>query len=100
MKIDRGFIRDILTDSNDAAIAKMVGALAESLGLTVLAEGVENVEQANFLAGQGCQAFQGYFYGHPLPLAEFEQFAGRPKVALEETLFRELVRDVLGDPAP
>ena len=100
LKIDRGFIRDILTDSNDAAIAKMVGALAESLGLTVLAEGVENVEQANFLAGQGCQAFQGYYYGHPLPLAEFEQFAGRPKVALEETLFRELVRDVLGDPAP
>jgi EAL domain-containing protein (putative c-di-GMP-specific phosphodiesterase class I) len=74
LKIDQGFIRDILTDPDDAAIAKMVIVLAESMGLTVIAEGVEIEAQRDFLARQGCHAYQGYLFSRPLPLDEFEAF--------------------------
>ncbi|MCX7219789.1 MAG: EAL domain-containing protein, partial [Burkholderiales bacterium] len=72
LKIDQTFVRDILFDSNDAAIAKMIIALSESLGLTVIAEGVETEEQRSYLANQGCHAYQGYLFSRPLPLADFE----------------------------
>jgi len=73
LKIDQGFVRNILTDGNDAAIAKMVVALAQSLGLTVIAEGVEQPEQREFLLALGCYHYQGYLFGKPMPLADFEK---------------------------
>jgi len=78
LKIDQSFVNEVLTDSNDAAIAKMIVALAESLGLAVIAEGVETEEQRNFLAESGCHAYQGYLFSKPLPLAGFEQWIGKP----------------------
>jgi EAL domain-containing protein (putative c-di-GMP-specific phosphodiesterase class I) len=78
LKIDQGFVRDILVDANDAAIARMVIVLAESLGLEVMAEGVETIEQQQALHAQGCHAYQGYLYSRPLPLQAFEQLAMLP----------------------
>jgi EAL domain-containing protein (putative c-di-GMP-specific phosphodiesterase class I) len=74
LKIDQSFVRDVLTDTNDAAIARMVIVLAESLGLTVIAEGVETIAQQELLLSQGCQNFQGYLISRPVVVGLFEDF--------------------------
>lgn len=72
LKIDQSFVRDVLTDPNDAVIACTVVALATSLGFGVIAEGVENEGQLAFLERNHCHAWQGYLMSRPVPLAEFE----------------------------
>lgn len=74
LKIDQGFVKHVLTDPNDMAIAKMIIVLADSLGLAVIAEGVETHEQRNFLADLGCLAYQGFLISRPLALDTFEEF--------------------------
>ena len=69
LKIDQGFVRGLLTGPNDAAIACAVLALGRSLGLEVVAEGVESHAQRKFLLRNGCQRFQGYLFGRPAPAA-------------------------------
>jgi diguanylate cyclase (GGDEF)-like protein/PAS domain S-box-containing protein len=74
LKIDQSFVRTVLVDANDAAIAKMIIALGQTMGLSVIAEGVESADQRDFLLGCGCHAYQGYFFGRPMGGNDFEDF--------------------------
>ncbi len=73
LKIDQSFVRDLVVDSNDAAIIRTILALGNSLNMTVVAEGVETQQQCDYLLSSGCQIFQGYLFGKPETLALFEQ---------------------------
>ncbi len=71
LKVDQSFVRELHQNADDAAIVRAVIALAESLNLKTIAEGVETEQQLYFLAGLHCDEYQGYHYSRPLPAAEF-----------------------------
>jgi EAL domain-containing protein (putative c-di-GMP-specific phosphodiesterase class I) len=77
LKIDASFVRDLLTDANDAAIVRTIIALARTLGLQVVAEGVETEAQRAALAAEGCPGYQGFLFSRPVPVADFERLALR-----------------------
>jgi len=79
LKIDKSFVFDLLTDSDDAAIVNSTVGLSKQLGLSVIAEGIENRASADLLLTMGCEEGQGYFFGKPMPACEFEAKFGVPK---------------------
>jgi diguanylate cyclase (GGDEF)-like protein/PAS domain S-box-containing protein len=84
LKIDRSFVFDLLTDSDDAAIVGSTIGLSKQLGLSVMAEGIENRATADLLMRMGCEQGQGYCFGRPLPAPAFEaQFLATPETAAE-----------------
>lgn len=74
IKVDRSFVRDIVNDPDDAAIVDAIVAMAHSLKLNVIAEGVETIDQLEFLRQRKCQQAQGYYFAKPLDPAQFESF--------------------------
>lgn len=75
IKIDQSFVRDLMTDPNDAAIVTAIIAMSRSLGFDVIAEGVETDAQRDFLKESGCLNYQGFLFGKPMPVGEFAQLA-------------------------
>ena len=78
IKIDQSFVRDIASDPNDAAIVQTIIVMTETLGLTVIAEGVETEAQREFLDLRGCHAFQGFLFGKPMTVKQFRDLLQRP----------------------
>jgi EAL domain-containing protein (putative c-di-GMP-specific phosphodiesterase class I) len=71
IKVDRSFVRDLHDDSEDQAIAQAIINMGKALGMTVVAEGVENAEQEAFLRSHACDEMQGFLFSKPLPAADF-----------------------------
>lgn len=78
LKIDQSFVRDIIEDANDRALVTTIIKMSRSLGLKVMAEGVETAAQLQFLKENDCDHYQGYYFSKPLPIAEFEALLKKP----------------------
>jgi EAL domain-containing protein (putative c-di-GMP-specific phosphodiesterase class I) len=76
VKIDRSFIADVLRDPDDLALTTAIIAMAHSLGMTVIAEGVEKEGQCDLLRTRGCDLAQGYWLGHPMNMRDFTSLVG------------------------
>ena len=74
LKIDRSFVNDIVTDSHDRTIVRTIIAMAQSMYLSVIAEGVETHEQMELLLNNGCRRYQGYLFGKPMPIEQFNAY--------------------------
>ncbi|MFO7595654.1 MAG: EAL domain-containing protein, partial [Desulfocurvibacter africanus] len=79
LKIDQSFIRGIPTDPSDIAITTTIISMAQSLNLKVIAEGVETLQQLNFILGLRCDEYQGYYFSKPVPSAEYLELLQRHK---------------------
>lgn len=91
LKIDRSFVSDLRSKSDDRAIVGATISLGKQLGLTVIAEGIEDRATAELLAGMGCNEGQGYYFGRPMPAAEFEQkFLDNADAAIRQHAERSL----------
>ncbi len=84
LKIDQSFVRDISHDPNDAAIVQTIITMGNTMGMNVIAEGVETQQQLDFLLKHGCKTYQGYLFSRPVPLVEFEKLLDRagPHIAI------------------
>jgi diguanylate cyclase len=79
LKVDRSFVRDLPHSAQDAAITRAIIAMAQSLKMEVVAEGIETPEQGEFLRANGCDKAQGFYYSKPLPAAQIRELLGRAK---------------------
>ncbi len=86
LKVDRSFIRDIMTNSDDAGIVRAIIAMGNTLRLSVVAEGVEDSEQHAYLVRHGCSLFQGYLFGKPMSFEDFRQKLGGSAQSLADAV--------------
>jgi diguanylate cyclase (GGDEF)-like protein len=98
LKVDRSFVRDMATDTNDAAIVTAIVRMARSLGLRTVAEGVETVEQLEQLRALGCELAQGYYFGRPMAASRYPTLLGElnSEPAKSDTVQRRVLRMVGG----
>ena len=99
IKIDRSFVRDLPQDSEDQAIAQAIIGMGKALGMTVVAEGVETVEQQAFLRSNRCDEMQGYLFSRPVPPRELAKLLRTTPVLASPSL-QGKTDDASGAPSP
>jgi|GEM_PF-1577241 len=96
LKIDRSFINDLPNDDDDAVIVNAIFSMARAMNIRVVAEGIENYAQLQFLLRQGCECSQGFFHSRPLPAADFERWVGLFKIRIEKALSESSAGQISG----